>query len=130
MDLESLADEARGAAASAYAPYSNFRVGSVAVAADGRHFNGVNVENASYSSTLCAEATAIANAVTAGVTSIDMVAVACLDADSLDDAYPCGTCRQQMYEFGVKRVVVATASGDVRVHDLEELLPYGFTLRH
>jgi len=118
-----LVTRARHAAESAYAPYSMFRVGAVVVAEDGRMFEGVNVENAAFGSTVCAEASAIAAAATAGVRKIDTVAVGCLDAA---ECYPCGNCRQLMREFGVARVVVQSEDGGARLHTLEELLPHSF----
>lgn len=118
-----LVAQARRIAETAYAPYSGFRVGAVVVAADGRVFEGVNVENAAYGSTVCAEASAIAAAATAGVRNIEFVAVGCLDAA---ECYPCGNCRQLMREFGVERVLVQDGAGGVREHSLEDLLPHSF----
>lgn len=118
-----LVARARAAAERAYAPYSRFRVGAVVVAADGREFSGVNVENAAFGSTVCAEASAIAAAATAGVRKIDVVAVGCLD---VEECYPCGNCRQLMREFGVERIFVQDDSGGVREHTLDELLPHSF----
>jgi len=128
MTHRDLADSARRAAQNAYAPYSHFRVGAVAEAEDGSVYEGVNVENAAYPSGVCAEASAIVAAVTAGHRKLRSVAVACIDATSLDDSYPCGQCRQRMHEFGVGEVIVSTAEGDIRVHRLSELLPHGFRL--
>lgn len=125
-DMEMI-EAAKGAAANAYAPYSNFRVGAVVKSADGRVFGGANVENAAYGSSLCAEASAIANAVSHGVREIDTVAVACVDAATIDGGYPCGNCRQRMQEFGTVRVIVAVGD-DHRTHDFEDLFPYGFEL--
>ena len=93
------------------------------VADDGRQFVGVNVENAAYGSTICAEAAAIAAAIAAGVRRIDTVAVGCL---AVTQCYPCGNCRQLMREFGVERVVVQDAEHGAREHSLEELLPHSF----
>jgi cytidine deaminase len=118
-----LVDRARRIAANAYAPYSRFRVGAVAMTPDGEAYDGVNVENAAYGSTSCAEANAIAAAAGSGVRKIAAVAVGCLDAD---ECYPCGNCRQLMREFGVERVIVQGPGGRVRVHTLEELLPHSF----
>jgi cytidine deaminase len=56
------------------------------------------------------------------------VAVACIDAATVDDAYPCGRCRQIMSEFGVETVHVTTADGEVRHHTLDDLLPHRFSL--
>lgn len=120
---------AREAAEFAYAPYSNFRVGAVVVADDGRVFTGANIENASYPASSCAEATAINTAAAAGVRKIDTVAVACIDASDVDGAYPCGRCRQIMSEFDVDNVYVTAGEGsEIREHTLDELLPYRFKL--
>ena len=120
---EELLAEARIVAEEAYAPYSLFRVGAVAVAEDGRRFIGVNVENAAYGSTICAEATALASAATAGVRTVPTIAIGGLDAA---ECYPCGNCRQLMREFGVARVIVQDPQGGHRLHTLEDLLPHSF----
>ncbi len=125
---EGLLAEARAVAENAYAPYSRFRVGAVVVDEGGNLYRGVNVENAAYPSGVCAEASAISAAVTAGARKLDTVAVACLDAREVDEAYPCGQCRQRLNEFGVERVVVAGPDGEARVHPFRELLPHGFKL--
>lgn len=128
MGTDELVLAARTAAEGAYAPYSDFRVGAVVVGSDGRVFTGANVENAAYPATSCAEATAIATAVSNGVRDIDVVAVACIDAPDVDGAYPCGRCRQIMSEFDVKRVIVAAGDGSAaREHTLDELLPHRFS---
>jgi len=128
MTAAELAQRAREAAVRAYAPYSGFRVGSIVVADDGTTYAGANVENAAYGSTICAESTAIAHAVSSGARRLTTVAVACIDAESVEDAYPCGQCRQRMTEFGVEMVLVTAGSGEVRQHALAELLPHGFRL--
>lgn len=129
MDTTELVEAAQAAALGSYSPYSGFRVGAVVVGAGGEVFSGANIENAAYPSGSCAEATAINSAVAHGVREIDTVAVACIDADDTDGAYPCGRCRQIMSEFDVQRVVVTAAGGsEVREHTLDELLPYRFSL--
>lgn len=128
MKRDQLVAAAREAAEYAYAPYSGFRVGAALLADDGRIFTGANVENAAYPSSNCAEATAVAHAASEGMRKIKEAAVACIDATSLDGAYPCGRCRQILNEFEAEVVYVATASGDVRTHTLAELLPHGFKL--
>src|SRR3954453_13398398 len=98
--LDLLLEAARAASRSAYCPYLRFRVGA-AVWAGGRIFAGANVENASYGLTICAERTAIFAAVTAGVTRIEAVALACPDVPDGTDPFlsmPCGACRQVMAE--------------------------------
>ncbi len=129
MRDDELVEEARSAARRSYSPYSRFRVGAALVADDGRVFVGANVENAAYPVSSCAEATAVNFAVAQGVRKIETLAVACIDAAAVEDAYPCGRCRQIMAEFDVERILVTTGSGEVREHTLDELLPHRFRLR-
>lgn len=124
---DALVERARRAARNSYSPYSRFRVGAALQTGDGSVFCGANVENASYPVSACAEANAVNTAAAAGARRIPIVAVACIDAESIADAYPCGRCRQVMNEFGVETVLVATGDGPHRVHGLSELLPYGFS---
>ena len=129
MNRDELADRARRAALGSYSPYSGFRVGAVVLGEQGDVHTGSNVENAAYGSSICAEATAISGAVAAGLRKIVGVAVACIDAESVDGAYPCGNCRQLMNEFGTEWVIVTAGEGtDARRHTLEELHPFGFFL--
>ena len=127
MSDADLLARARAAAENAYAPYSRFRVGAVAVAADGTEYIGANVENAAYPSTLCAEAVAVASAIASGARQITTVAVACLDGTT---CFPCGQCRQRMAEFGVERVIVTGPDGEPEVHALADLLPASFGHEH
>lgn len=114
---------ARAVGARAYAPYSSFRVGAVVVADDGTIYEGCNVENAAYGTSICAEANAITTAATAGVRRIDKVVVACLDGG---ECYPCGNCRQIMREFDVREIVVQDGAGGTRTHTLEDIFPHSF----
>ena len=107
----------------AYAPYSNFRVGA-AIYADGEIFQGVNVENAAYSSTVCAERAALTAAVTAGCRDITAIAIV---GDSESPTVPCGGCRQALAEFNPElRVIMGGNTDEVLVRSLEELLPEAF----
>jgi cytidine deaminase len=128
MTPEELVAAARRAAEGSYSPYSRFRVGAALVADDGRVFTGANVENAAHPAASCAEATVVAYAASQGVRKVGAVAVACIDANSVEGAYPCGRCRQILHEFSTDRVYVTTADGEVREHTLAELLPHGFRL--
>jgi cytidine deaminase len=129
MNTDDLAAAARAAAEGSYSPYSGFRVGAVVVGEHGEVFIGANVENASYPVSSCAEATAINTAVSHGVRRIDTIAVACIDAENVEGAYPCGRCRQIMSEFDVSTVVVTGAPGtEIREHSLDELFPHRFDL--
>jgi cytidine deaminase len=124
----SLLAAAREAAATAYAPYSRFRVGA-AVLADGRIWRGSNVENASYGLALCAERVALFNAVSAGARAVAAVAVACVDAaPGAPPAarMPCGACRQVMAEFLAPGTpVLVDGVGELTLADL---LPQPFRL--
>jgi cytidine deaminase len=114
---------AREVKRNAYAPYSDFRVGA-AVYASGEIFQGVNVENAAYGSTLCAERGALMAAIAAGCTEIDAVAVV---GDSESPTVPCGACRQVLAEFNPHmRLIMGGRSDEVLVMGLDELLPEAF----
>jgi cytidine deaminase len=114
---------AREAQEKAYAPYSNFRVGA-AIYAGGEIYQGCNVENAAYGSTVCAERGAAMAAVLAGNTFFDSIAVV---GDSEDPTVPCGACRQFLAEFNPEMRVVMGAQGEhVRVSSLDDLLPDAF----
>jgi cytidine deaminase len=116
---------AQGAAVNAYAPYSRFAVGA-ALRPEGvlDPVTGVNVENASYGMTLCAERNAVFAAVTAGHRRFDSIAVYA-DAGS---APPCGACRQVLAEFSPEIAVIFRRGGEVVVAGLDELLPERFQL--
>ena len=118
---EELYERAVAAAERAYAPYSNFHVGAVVRARDGRLFEGVNVENAAYPLGICAERTAIACAVVGGCRPGDLEEIAIT-------ASPCGGCRQWIYEFRFDRVTFKSADGEVATRTPAELLPETFEL--
>ncbi len=114
---------AREAQEKSYSPYSGFRVGA-AVYARGEIFQGVNVENAAYGATMCAERSAVMAAVTAGFTEISAVAVV---GDSEAPTVPCGCCRQVLAEFDPDmRVIMGGRTDEVMVMTLDELLPEAF----
>jgi len=109
----------------AYAPYSDFKVGAALLAADGTIFTGVNVENATYGATICAERTAFVKAVSEGVRDFSKIAV----ASSGGAAWPCGICRQFMYEFNTDlRVITGDDEDHLEAYELKELLFKGFRL--
>ena len=110
-----------------YSPYSKFRVASIAVMKDGKEFNGVNVENASYGAAICAERTAILSAIAAGYKRYDFekLYVMC-DNDKI--GMSCFACRQvisEMFESD-KYVIAMNPNGDEVKYTVEELCPYPF----
>jgi cytidine deaminase len=118
---DELYERAAAIAERAYAPYSSFHVGAAVRARDGRIFEGVNVENASYPLGICAERAAIARAVGDGCQPGDLEEIAVT-------ASPCGGCRQWLHEFQLERVTFKNAEGDVISRTPSELLPESFDL--
>ncbi len=107
-----------------YVPYSKFPVGAALLCGDGTVFTGCNVENAAYGSTICAERTALVKAVSEGHRAFAALAVA---GRSEDYCWPCGACRQMLYEFAPDlTVLVARGDGAYVKLPLKELLPHGF----
>lgn len=109
----------------AYVPYSNFRVGAAVLTKDGKVYTGCNIECASYGGTNCAERTAIFKAVSEGNREFEAIAIA---SDNNTYTFPCGICRQVIFEFGKKiKIIVGKQNGEIKVFSIEELLPYGFS---
>jgi len=114
------------ARAKAYAPYSEYQVGAAVLVNDGRIFTGVNVENASYGLTICAERAAVCQAVSEGYRNILALVVCTENAGS-----PCGACRQVLVEFaGDIPVWLVDAEGNGRETTLYALLPDHFGPEH
>ena len=107
-----------------YAPYSQFPEGAALLCADGTVFTGCNVENAAYGSTICAERTALVKAVSEGHRDFAAIAVV---GKGEDYCWPCGACRQMLYEFA-PGLTLLVARGDHAYEKLSlaELLPHGF----
>jgi len=116
-----LVERAEAAAARAYAPYSRYLVGAVVRTRDGREFAGVNVENAAYPLGICAERSAIAAAVAAGVRPGELAAIGI-------SAAPCGACRQWLHEFRIGKVSYRDPGGEIRTTTPAELLPGAWDL--
>lgn len=120
-----LYEMAKEATKNSFAPFSQFHVGAALLADDGRIFTGCNVENSSYGVTICAERTALVKAVSEGVRNFTAIAI----ASQKGEAWPCGVCRQMLYEFSPEMSVITGADEDhLEVVSLSELLPHGFRL--
>ncbi|HFU4116267.1 TPA: cytidine deaminase [Streptococcus suis] len=110
----------------AYVPYSHFPVSAVLVAKDGQIFTGVNIENASFGLTNCAERTAIFKAVSEGVLDFSEIVIY---GETEKPISPCGACRQVMAEFFEQDLKVTLVAKDKSTVEMTvgELLPYSFT---
>lgn len=127
QEKQSLIDLANTARQRAYAPYSKYPVGAALRTRSGRIFTGVNIENAAYPHTICAERVAIFKAVSEGEKEFEIISVVTDNGGS-----PCGGCRQVMAEFGLDTIVLmADGSGKlVKETNVKELLPEAFTPDH
>lgn len=109
----------------AFAPYSRFRVGAALLTSTGETYTGCNVENSSYSLSVCAERVAVFKAVSAGEKAFEAIVVV---TDSEDFCPPCGACRQVLVEFAPKlSVIMMNAVGEARETTIQELLPEAFS---
>ena len=109
----------------AYVPYSKFPVAALLIDNSGKKHKGVNVENASFGLTLCAERNAITTAVTENMEKIKVLVVT---GNTPEPISPCGACRQVIREFSDNDTVIILANKDkkYKITSLEELLPYSF----
>jgi cytidine deaminase len=121
--VEQLLDLASAASENAYCPYSNFPVGAAVRVKDGLIFSGCNIENISFGATMCAERVAAGNAIAAGHTEIEAVAIY-HNGETMP--YPCGMCRQVLGEFGRNISVIVSNGEKTEVMNLSELMPYAF----
>ncbi|MDY5058521.1 MAG: cytidine deaminase [Bacilli bacterium] len=110
-----------------YSPYSGFRVASICLMKDGKSFGGVNVENASYGATICAERVAITSAIASGYTKGDFSKLYVM-CDSSRIASSCFICRQVINEFFDKdcEVILYSNDGEKEIYTVRELCPYPF----
>ena len=123
QELLRLAREARD---HSYSPYSHYGVGAALLTKDGTVYQGCNIENASFTPTICAERTAFFKAIFDGVREFSAIAV--IGTGELP-AYPCGVCRQVMAEFCDSDFLVITSNCDgseVVAETLDQMLPHRF----
>lgn len=121
-----LLEKAKEAAARAYAPYSGYKVGAALHCTDGTIFTGCNVENASFSLTICAERTAVFKAISEGHRNYEAIAIY-VDSETLFP--PCGACRQVLHEFSPELRVIYASQDETYIKTIGELLPGAFVLR-
>ncbi len=130
MTANELVEAAKEAMSRAYAPYSGYCVGAALMTADGRVFQGCNMENASFSPTICAERVAFAKAVSEGVRDFAAMAVVGGKHGNITGLFPpCGVCRQVMREFCKDdfTVYLGGPDGEIQTRTIGELLPDSFS---
>ena len=131
MNKNFLCKKVINALENSYAPYSNCKVGAALLCKNGNIYTGCNIENASFSPTLCAERTAFAKAISEGDTDFVGIAVAGKNGDTLTAFTPCGVCRQVMAEFCDSdfKILVVTSNDTFNEYTLSEILPNSFSLK-
>ena len=130
MTKEELVALAVEAMSHAYVPYSGYKVGAALLTSDGRVYQGCNIENASYTPTVCAERTAFFKAVYDGARDFSAIAVVGGKNGELTGFFPpCGVCRQVMREFCGDdfTVYLGGANGAIETLTLKDILPYSFS---
>ena len=128
FELWNKAEQARSLS---YAPYSGFSVGAALLCEDGTVYTGCNIENASFSPSVCAERTAFFKAISEGKRSFAAIAISGgKQNDQGTQCFPCGVCRQVMAEFcsGNSFRVIVGNGGEITELTLNELLPHSFVL--
>lgn len=123
--MRTLIQAAKDARSKAYAPYSSFKVGAAILGDDDRIYTGVNIENASYGLSICAERVALFKAVSSGIIGFKALAIV---TDLDNPASPCGACRQVLVEFAPRMTVyLANTEGKIVETTVAELIPRAFT---
>lgn len=126
-----LINRAKQAMEKAYCPYSGYKVGAALLTKDGQIFTGCNIENASFTPTVCAERTAFFKAISEGNTEFSAIAIVGGKDGVISGIFPpCGVCRQVMSEFCDPedfKVYLGTETDEYKSLTLAGLLPYGFS---
>ena len=128
INFQELMNNAKEASKNSYSPFSRFAVGAAVITSSGKIYKGCNVENSSFGLTNCAERTAIFKAVSEGEREILAVAIYSPNSDS---CYPCGACRQVLYEFqpdDYEIDVITENLGALEIQKLSYFLPCGFRI--
>ena len=128
IDYQQLMDKAKEASKNSYSPFSRFAVGAAVLMSSGKIYQGCNVENSSFGLTICAERCAIFKAASEGERELLAIAIYSPNTDS---CYPCGACRQVMYEFQTDNYeidVITENSNMLEIKKLSYFLPNGFRI--
>lgn len=131
MDKKQLVAEALAAREFAYTPYSGFAVGAALLTKEGKVYRGCNIENATYTPTICAERTAFFKAVSEG--EHDFAAIAIVGGPAgkppVDFCFPCGVCRQVMAEFCKDdfKLIIGKSPEEYEEYTLDDILPHMFS---
>ena len=121
--IMSLLEEAKKTAFNSYSPYSSFRVGAALLTKEGKLYTGTNIENRSFSGTICAERVAMSHALSDG--HREFYAIGIVGIDSSVILPPCGICRQFISEFGWNiKIIMADKNLKYKIRTIKELLPY------
>lgn len=128
MKYKKLIEAARKAKRYSYSPYSRYRVGAAILTTDGKIYTGCNIENSSYSLTICAERTALFKAISEGKKKFVAMVIS---SDNEDFAFPCGACRQVIKELADDIDIILT-NGKKRIKQFRtsDLLPHPFTSKN
>lgn len=121
--LDKLIESARAARTWAYTPYSHYAVGAALLTESGKIYEGVNIENAAYPTSICAERVAVFKAVSEGERDFSAIVVM-----TDNGGMPCGSCRQVLAEFGLTtRVIIVDVTGKIHLDTtVDGLLPKAF----
>ncbi|MEK7262939.1 MAG: cytidine deaminase [Bacteroidota bacterium] len=124
MKYKALVEAAKKAKEFSFSPYSHFRVGAAVLTKDGKIFTGTNIENSSYSLTICAERTALFKAISEGERQFTAIALA---TDEIGFTSPCGSCRQVIIDLaGNIDVILTSSNGATKIMKSKTLIPLAF----
>ncbi len=121
-----LVEMAKKAMLNSYSPYSNFKVGAAVLTESGNIYTGTNIENSSYSLTICAERVAIFKAVSSGERTFKKLAIV---SSTGKPTYPCGACRQVIFEFSDNIEILLIHKDGIIKTNIKNLLPNGFKMK-
>ncbi len=128
MDYTKLIQAARKAKKYSHSPYSKFRVGAAVITKNGKIYSGTNIENSSYSLTICAERTALFKAISEGEKSFVAMVIS---SDEKGFISPCGACRQVISDLaGNIDIILTNGAGKTKFLKTEDLLPFPFTQKN